>query len=78
MWNFENDTVRGIHYSRFVASWVKICRWNKVMPYFNEEFMDWLKSLGLPERDIINIRDMADDGKLELELSVEKYLKEHK
>jgi hypothetical protein len=73
---FENKTVEGIYYSRFIASWMKVTgkkiRWN-------DEFADWLSLVEingrrLTEDEIIDIQDLATNGKLELETSIRNYL----
>lgn len=65
---FENKQWEGIYYSRFVASWNKVCK-----SKFNRfEFEDWLMQLtingkcmdGKTAREICNY---ADNGKFELE-----------
>lgn len=71
---FENVYVKGIHISRYVASWVKY----KDLKYI-ELFEAWLKTLiidgeKLSEEEIMRISNFAENGKLELECSVKKFL----
>lgn len=70
---FENKIYEGIHYSRFVASWNKIC--GKV----NFEFKLWLNTLTIngkpiPENVIDEIYNFGTNGKLELEENIRTYL----
>lgn len=74
MWNWENKRTEthGIPYSRYIASWAK-----KGNGYFSNKFWSWLESIGLTKVEVDEIREMATNGKLELELSIEEYLKTH-
>ena len=68
---FENSSIRGIHKSRYIASWI---RSGGDLEHFWK--MDgWLKSLGLTEEERDAIRDLATNGKLELEISAKCYMK---
>ena len=71
---FENTKVNDIHYSRYIASWYNVCMRKGEIPYYDEEFKDWLKSMGIPERDIIDIHEMANCGKMELEHSAMAFM----
>ena len=87
--NFENKIFEGIHYSRFIASWFraggnfkdfKITKGNIIKRQLCL-FRDWLRSLtingkNIPEDVIVEIVDMATSGKLELEESAKKFIKE--
>lgn len=73
---FENKVYEGIHYSRFIASWVKaggvITRGG---------LTNWLRTLTINGKDIpddvINeIVNLATNGKLELEDHARAYIKE--
>ena len=63
----------GIHYSRYIASWTKVYG-NK----FGDDFMDWLESIGVSEDEAMDIRFMAECGKMELEGSIAIFLHNRK
>jgi hypothetical protein len=65
----ENKKHNGIHYSRYIASWRNIGG-----KYFEEEFIEWLKSEGFNEDDARDVREMAMCGKMELEMSAKKFV----
>ena len=72
---FENRTIEGIHISRFVASWV-----NKG-GRLNFTFKDWLRNLTingrrLTDEEIQDIYNFGTNGKLELEESARRFLRE--
>jgi hypothetical protein len=71
---FENVKIRGIHATRFYASWVR----SGGGPKSYDKFKDWLKSLGLTDDECGIILELARNGKLELETSVKYFLKEIK
>lgn len=74
---FENkkDSVQGIHYSRFIASFAKAG--GNVLN--RDEFGDWLDHLGfLNEDEVLDILDIATCGKIELELDANIFLKQRK
>lgn len=70
---FENKTAPGtdIHYSRFIASWLKGTKakidW--------EDFYNWLIMLGVDQHTAYEIFNLATNGKLELETSAMLFLK---
>ena len=73
---FENVIIKGIHISRYVASWTKYCT-----TYDLGFFEEWLKTLEfdddekhLTDEEIQRIVYYAECGKLELETSVKHYL----
>ena len=67
----ENKKVEGVHYSRFIASYV-----NSGGELYYDEFKAWLEHLNiLSEQDISNIIEMANCGKLELEMDAKLFLK---
>ena len=85
---FENKLIRGIHVSRYVASWInvggKINRYrNKTDPgkrRIENNFADWLRELvidgeHLTEDEVRYISNYATNGKLELEHEAESYLR---
>ena len=78
---------QGIHYLRYLMSWVKIGGTFNSLPYWTvkeeckEKYMGfhgfkrWLESLELPEEEIRDIISMAGHGKFELECSARDFLK---
>jgi len=71
---FENKLYNGIHYSRFIASWMMFGNPRKE----GTSFKKWLKSIGLPDDVIHDIWLMTDNGKMELESSVARFRKGNK
>ena len=72
---FENGLANGVHYSRYIMSWVRMggsC--SKRAGY--SMFEDWLKSSNLEPEDIENITHMAQNGRMELETSAARFLKQ--
>ena len=71
---FENKlTHNGIHYSRYIASWIKAGGDLHFSKYSN--FAKWLKELQwLTDDEIRDICNLADNGKMELEESVTLWL----
>lgn len=71
---FENKlTHNGIHYSRYIASWQK-----SGTGYYSDLFKDWLYSEGLTDDEVHDIYEMATNGKMELEMSVSRFLQQKK
>lgn len=70
---FENKLYKGIHATRYIVSWQ-----NAGGRWFAQDFRDWLKSLGLTDDEIREIRNIAVNGKFELEQSAEKFLKDRR
>lgn len=68
---FENVIVKGVHASRYIASWVKAGGGTK---YF-DGLREWLESLGVSEDEAAHIYNFARCGKLELETSAKAFLK---
>ncbi len=70
---FENKGIRGVHVSRYIASWSrmggKLSRKDGI-----DEFRKWLNSLGLSEDEVDYIAYLADNGRLELETSAQNFL----
>lgn len=60
-----------IYYSRYIASWVRSGG------RINLQFKSWLESIGLPYDEINEIYFLAENGKMELEDSAKRYLKEN-
>ena len=77
MW--ENKLIKGIHITRFVASWVR--SGGKLTNRFGyDEFRQWLESLEineskLSEEEIYDIMYIAQNGKLELEISAKQFIR---
>lgn len=71
----ENKRLGDIHYSRVIASWTKEYPGHV---YFGSQFKDWLKDLGATEDQVSEIYEMATCGRLELEMSANKWMKEVK
>jgi len=71
---FENKTWNGVHYSRYIASWVRVGGNIKD----GDLFRKWLKSIGVPEDITWDIYNLASNGKLELQTSAMKFLKGNK
>lgn len=76
---FENKEIEGIYISRFIASWQAAGNCRKDYGLFRE----WLKTLiingrYLTDDEIHDILFIADNGKLELEMSARKFLKKQK
>ena len=71
---FENKVYKGIHYSRFVASWCKV---GGKLDWTFREFLENLTLDGEPiPKDVVNeIYNYGIDGKLFLEENAKKLLK---
>ena len=75
--DFKNKlTHNGIHYSRYIASWTKVCRRTdgRRLLYFGSAFEEWLRSEGLTDEEVNDIQLMATNGKLELEESAKRFV----
>ena len=72
---FENKVINGYTYAtRFIMSWVRSGgKLDKRGGGYND-FRKWLKSLGLKTEDIEDIMLLAENGKLELEVSAKNYI----
>jgi hypothetical protein len=66
----NKKTQNGIHYSRFIASWV-----NAGGTDWGEYFAKWLAENGCTEEDIHAIQEMRMTGKLELEVGAKQFMK---
>ena len=71
---FENVLIQGIHIRRYVASWTRY----KSLKY-SEIFEAWLRSLvindeHLTDDEIRRIVNYAENGKLELQSSVKRFI----
>ena len=71
---FENESIRGIYASRFIASWLRmggmLCTGKDV-----DNFRSWLLSLGLNSDEVWPIMYLATNGKMELEVNAKAFLK---
>jgi len=75
MYNFENKKTRnGIHYSRYIASYMKEC-FKRGKRFWAYQFKEWLRTEQLSEQEIDDICEMADCGKMELETKAYLFLK---
>lgn len=72
---FENKiSSQGIHYSRYVASYFK--ELSKLgLRFYRKPFLEWLFDIGLDKREMYEITNYAENGKLELEGSAERFLR---
>ena len=72
---FENKkTHNGIYYSRYIASWRNVG--GKI--YREGLFEQWLREVQkLTDEEICDIMLMAENGKIELEGSADRFLDEH-
>ena len=71
---FENESIRGIYATRFIASWLRmggmLCTCEDV-----DNFRSWLLSLGLTSDEVWPIMYLAETGKMELEIHAKAFLK---
>ena len=72
---FENKIINGCDYAtRFIMSWVRsggtFGKHGKVY----DDFRKWLESLELKTEDMEDIMFLAQNGKLELEVSAKNYI----
>jgi hypothetical protein len=87
---YENEHIRGIPMSRYVASWANAGgtfkrfrnRENAKHRRTETYFADWLRSLTingehLTEEEVRKIDNYATNGKFEFESLAKKFLKEH-
>lgn len=72
---FENKLINGIHASRYIASWV-IAGGSLYYGEDINDFYKWLLSMDLTEDEAKHIKRLAENGKLELEIRAEKFIKE--
>ena len=73
---FENGNFNGIFYSRFIASWMRKGGMLKT-GHDISMFRSWLTEIGCDDETVDKITFLASNGKLELENSAERFLKEH-
>ena len=73
---FTNKVIGEYTYaSRFIMSWVRSGGTFDIHGRGYYDFEKWLESLGLEEDDIQCILNLARNGKLELEISAKKFIK---
>lgn len=73
---FENRIINGHEYaSRYIMSWVRVGGKLGFRGEGYDDFRKWLKSLGLESEDIESIIFLASNGKLELEMSAKKFMR---
>ncbi len=74
--SFENKlTHNGIHYSRYIASWLKVGG----QIHYRGLFQKWLKEREqLTDEEIYEITEMARNGKLELQESALEFMSENR
>lgn len=71
---FENKIIGDVYATRFIMSWIREggqLRYRRDV----DNFYKWLLSLGLTEDDARHIKNLATNGKLELETSARAFLK---
>lgn len=73
MKQFENKVINGIYATRFIMSWAR--KGGKFDWEGYDDFRKWLESLGLKTEDIEDIMFLAENGKLELEVSAKNFIK---
>lgn len=66
----NKKTKYGIHYTRYMMSWI-----NSGGTSFGANFEDWLRSEQLTEEEIHDIKEIAMNGKLELEVNARAFIK---
>ena len=72
---FENKVINGYTYAtRFIMSWVRSGGTFDKHGKGYGDFRNWLKSLELKTEDIEDIMFLAQNGKLELEVSAKNYI----
>ena len=72
---FENKVIGGYTYAtRFIMSWVRSGgKLDKIGKGY-DNFRKWLESLKLDSEDIKDIMFLAENGKLELEVSAKNFM----
>jgi len=70
---FENKVINGIHATRYIASW-----WRAGGQFCYQDdywrFEDWLRSIGLQNDDVRFISNLAQNGKMELQMNAKHFL----
>lgn len=73
--SFENKVINGCDYAtRFIMSWVRSGGTFGKHGKGYDDFRKWLESLELKTEDIEDIMFLAQNGKLELEVSAKKFI----
>lgn len=72
---FENKLINGIYASRYIASWLVA---GGTLYYVEDvdNFCEWLLSMNLTDSEVLYIRHLATNGKLELETTAKKFVQE--
>ena len=72
---FKNEVINGYTYAtRFIMSWVRSGGIFGKHGEGYDDFRNWLELLGLKTEDIEDIMFLAQNGKLELEVSAKNYI----
>ena len=72
---FENKVINGyIYATRFIMSWIRSGGTFGKHGEGYDDFREWLESLELKTEDIEDIMFLAQNGKLELEVSAKNYI----
>jgi hypothetical protein len=74
---FENRLIKNIHASRYIMSWVRVggtFTRNGLKQY--DDFRNWLESLSLnlSDEEVNDIVYLAQNGKMELEISAKTFI----
>ena len=73
--SFENKIINGCDYAtRFIMSWVRSGGTFGKHGKGYDDFRKWLESLELKTEDVEDIMFLAQNGKLELEVSAKKFI----
>lgn len=72
----ENNKTKleGVHYSRYIISWVNACKSQGKIAYFGDLFEKWLEKEGCTADEIHLISEIAKMGRMELEKSAADFL----
>lgn len=71
---FENKIIKGVHTSRYIASWSRVG--GDIQD--RDAMKAWLLSEGLTEEEADDIVYLASNGRLELQASAKQFLKNYK
>lgn len=73
----DNEKVKGVHATRWIMSWLRMGG-ELMYGHQSDDFNDWLISEGVSESDRDLINDIARNGKMELETSAGRFIKQLK
>ena len=65
--------IKGCHTSRFISSWVR-SGGTLNRRHGEDDFREWLESLGLSKEEVDHIRYLASNGKMELEQDAKQFI----